>query len=497
MNPMRVISSALMWTPLWCVWCVWCVVSLSGCEVSEVSAPQRIALNSELTLSAVGLSLGETSSDERLEHHLVTLTPQSLEGRIELSYSGCATQRVCLLIPQRLPYASLSARPYLNITSEAQDSLSEVSLTLPWRNEGQAGLEPLASPRALSWVRGEGERYALGCLEVSRASAEVSYPRADDEVLRTLLESLEQASAERQLARLPTPPSLSDPLPCAPLHADLNPRFNTPLDVHMSLNLYDHALLPQTLNEGSQGVHIALISGLSWSPQSADQARLTRLISQLNERPIDLVVLLGDITQPTLSNSSELFSLRSSLSDLNSPWVATPGDQDLWLSEPEWGAIFGASSFSLERGGLRLVALQTVRGGVSDTERALLEGVGAPEGLVWADEPTPLLRVLLSHHPLLSLEEGEGLLQRSDAIRLLNLAAQAELSAALSAGRAAPHLALTHTRVPDLTLEGAWLELIASRACLERLSVEETSLTASSACLSLEPRSLDDGVVSP
>jgi hypothetical protein len=267
--------------------------------------------------------------------------------------------------------------------------------------------------------------------------------------------------------------------------------------VHMSLNLYDHTLLAQTLSESSQGVHIALISGLSWSPQSIDQARLTRLISQLNERPIDLVILLGDITQPTLLNNSELFSLRSSLSALNSPWVATPGDRDAWISESQWGALFGASSFSLERGGLRLVTLQTVREGVSDTERALLEGVGDPEGLVWADEPTPLLKVLLSHHPLLSLDEGEGLLQRSDAIRLLNLAAQAELSVALSAGRAAPHPALTHTRVPDLTLEDAWLELIASRACLERLSVEEGSLTASSACLSLEAHSLDDGGVSP
>jgi len=441
-----------------------------------------VAPSQGLIITARGGALTRLSSSKALRHHLVRVSPHSPELIVDLSHKGCLPERVSILIPQGLRHARATARAYLAGSSARDEAIERATVGLNWSAELSAeAWSPLTPwlPLELSHPR---PHESVLSLELNRGDLSARPVAADDPVHRRLLASL-SSEPPPEAPLIPQPPALPSSPPCATLNSAQLGLSEDPLTVRVSLELSARA--------GPEGVSVkrfGLVSGLRWSEARAEE--LSGLFSELNDAELDLVILLGDLSDTPQVDALE--GLTRALGTLEAPWVTSRGDEDAWASGSEWFERFGFSSFGFDHGGLRFGILDTSSGAVGERARELVKAWGSDAGLLWPHRPAPTRRLLLSHLPILgAAPSAQGGAQRSDAVRLLNLAVESELKQLISAGHAEAHPGLSLLRVPDVSRERAWLEIVSDERC-EELQGEPQRGEALGACLTITQRELPE-----
>ena len=441
-----------------------------------------VAPSQGLVITARGGALTSLSSSEELRHHLARVIPSSPELIIDLSHKGCLPERVSILIPQGLRRAKGTARAYLAGSSARDQAIERATVGLAWQAEPSArAWSPLSPPLSLELSHPSPHESVLS-LELNRGDLSLQPIPANEAIHQRLLESLSSARSLND-PLIPTPPALSPRAPCATLNRAQLGLSEDPLTVRVSLELSGRAE-PELASVKRFG----LISGLRWSEARAEE--LSGLFSELNDAELDLVILLGDLSATPQLEALE--GLTRALGTLEAPWVTSRGDEDSWASGAQWFERFGFSSFGFDHGGLRFGLLDTSSGAVGERARELVKAWGSDAELLWPHRPAPTRRLLLSHLPILSAEpHAQGSSQRSDAVRLLNLAVESELKQLISAGHAEAHPGLSLLRVPDLSRERAWLEIVSDERCEEQQTEPQQGETLE-ACLTITQRELPE-----
>lgn len=456
----------------------WLVVTLSCNQPPALTELEDVAqLSDTLTVRVRGAAVSQKRSATDKRHHLLKLSPHSPSLIIDLEHMGCETERVSVLIPQALPYATVHSRVYLGGQSERTRAIQRALPGLTWtRDPAVEDWTPLSDRREGSITHPSG-RASLVTFELQRGSVDARQVLDSDPPTRALIESI---ASERWLTEraLPEPTSLPPSAPCVVVTTE-GALSAAPLMTRLTLNLYDRLRVNGVTSDETGQTRVGVVSGLRWS--QARQPELLPLYEQLNEAQLDVVVLLGDLTAHR--QVEELEGLTRALGALDSPWVVTRGDQDKWVGAREWLQRLGFTSFGFDRGPLRLGVLDTVRGVVGGEGRALLERWGQEEGLLWPQRAAPQLKLLLSHLPLLPTGDQGDSVHRSEAIRLLNLSIESGMSHLLSAEPSEPHPGLRLITAPDLSQDKAWLEVLVTARCQQGARAE--------GCLVLTPHLLE------
>lgn len=433
-------------------------------------------MSATLTVKTRGAAITLSQSAKDQKHHILKVTPYAPDLVIDLEHTGCAIERVHLLIPQHLPYATIQIRPYLGGQDERNRTFQNSLQGLTWTQDPSTiGWTPIDKIQNSQFVFPTAHE-SLISLELRRNSAYVQQINDQDPLMQDLLKVL---SSERSLQdrALPTLESLPPSPPCTTLNSD-QALSSAPLIVRLSFNLYDQSLLTPERDPSNQQTQMGILSGIRWSEDRNTQVQ--QLISELNEAQLDLVILLGDLTQG--HTLYEIEGLRRTLGTLISPWVTTIGNEDAWLDDQNWYENLGFNSFGFDRGALRIGVMNTIKESVGREERALIQRWGKDEHLLWTHLPSPQVRLLLSHHPFLPKNKDRG--QRAEAIKLLNLTLENKITHLLSALEGEIHPGLKQIKVPDLIHDQAWLKLVFSENCDQQI---EACLTLTTIPLARRP----------
>lgn len=137
---------------------------------------------------------------------------------------------------------------------------------------------------------------------------------------------------------------------------------------------------------------------------------LQRAVEDVNARSVDTALFVGDLTMDGFDEEFDRFD--DIVADLDVPWVAIPGNHDVWKSydphdSPSEAAFerryaSGGLPVSIERGGVDVIALDSASdGAVDDTH----DGVVGSDQIDWLDErlsgtTTPIVAL---HHALPSM----------------------------------------------------------------------------------------------
>jgi outer membrane protein assembly factor BamB/predicted phosphohydrolase len=152
-------------------------------------------------------------------------------------------------------------------------------------------------------------------------------------------------------------------------------------------------------------IAFALLTDLHVSPGDANDRALSKIIHEINESGIPVVIITGDITNQ--GSNAELANVKEQLDKLTKPYYIIPGNHETTWSESackEYFRLFGNDRFCFKTGNLLFVGFDT------GPYMKMGDGHVKQEDLIWLEqtlskEHTENLKVYsFAHYPL---SEGE------------------------------------------------------------------------------------------